>query len=283
MKDGMKNRKGVEFICAYKQGGPYNKALQKRNEVEDGNEPFFRIDAAYTDRELAEPEIGVKLYLVVGYTPRVATADLKTMRAGQGKQATPVGVKEPADGKVIEWSHAEPPVLVVTEVLKEKPDGIQLWALIKPKNGLRTPHSIGQDLVFYRHEFRDSVSDLKKRCTSWNAKVAFHSVKPGMNAAPLTEKQKQFKRARDPVKLVFDPNVSLCNEIASLAANYFHTNDQWYLQEIKDVLRAVDDDLNYRPLAENSGLRMFIEAEDKLNEEQSEAVATDFLAMWPGT
>jgi hypothetical protein len=32
MEDGMKNRKGVEFICDYKQGGPYNKALQKRNE-----------------------------------------------------------------------------------------------------------------------------------------------------------------------------------------------------------------------------------------------------------
>jgi hypothetical protein len=35
MEDGMKNRKGVEFICAYKQGGPYNKALQKRNEAEE--------------------------------------------------------------------------------------------------------------------------------------------------------------------------------------------------------------------------------------------------------
>jgi hypothetical protein len=283
MEDGMKNRNGVEFICAYQQGGPYNKELQKRNEAEDDNEPFFRIDDAYTDRELADPEIGVKLYLVVGYTPRVPTADLKTMRPGQGKQSTPVGVKEPNDGNIIPWSKTEPPVLVVTEVLEQKPDGVQLWALIKPKNGLCTPFSISQDLVFYRHEFRDSISDLRTRCTSWNAKVAFHSVKPGMNTAPLTEKQKQFKRARDPVKLVFDSNVSLCNEIASLAANYFHTKDQWYLQEIKDVLRAVDADLNHRPLAENSGLRMFIEAEHDLTEEQCQLVAADFLTMWPHT
>jgi hypothetical protein len=284
MEDGMRNRKGIEFICAYRQGGQYSKTLKEaleKGEVEDG--PFFRTDIAYTDRELAEPEIGVKQYLVVGYTPRVATPDLKMMRAGQGKQATPVGVKEPADGKIIRWDLEQPPVLVVTEVLEEKPDGIQLWALAKPKNGLCKPYSIGQDLVFYRHEFRDSVSDVKKRSTSWNAKVAFYSVRPSMNATPLTERQQKFKRARDPIKLVFDPNVSLCNEIASLAANYYHTNDQWYLPEIKDVLRSVDDDLNYRPLAQNSGLRYFIESDEELSEEQSQDVVADFLAMWPNT
>jgi hypothetical protein len=225
----------------------------------------------------------MKLYMVVGYTPRQPTADLKMMRAGQGKQGTLVGVKEPVDGNIVKWGSREPTVLVVTEVRETKPDRIQLWAIIKPRNGLCVPHAIGQDLVFYRHEFRDSVSGHKKRCGRWNANVALHSVKPGVDAAPLTEKQQQFKRARNGTRFVFVPNVSLCNEIAFLAANYACTSDNWFLQEIEDVLQSVDNNIKYRPLPENSGLHTFVEAEDELTEDQGLAVVADFLAMWPGT
>jgi hypothetical protein len=159
---------------------------------------------------------------------------------------------------------------VVTEVLGQQPDGLQLYALLQPRNGLCTPYSISRDFVFYRAEFRDNTTDIKNRHTNWNLRVVHHSVRPGLDSAPLSQKQEKFKRTKDPVKLVFDPNLSLCNEIASLAASYNHTKKPWYLQEIKSVLEAVDGDLNYRPLSENVSLRLFVEAEQPFYEEQSQ-------------
>jgi hypothetical protein len=58
----------------------------------------------------------------------------------------------------------------------------------------------------------------------------------------LTEKQIKFKRAKAPAKLAFNPNMSLSNEVASLALNYFHTKEAWYLDEIKSVLKAICDE-----------------------------------------
>ena len=181
---------------------------------------------------------------------RFPSDDLQKVAPWQKKQKA-VGTKAPSAEHIIKWDPKEPPVLVVTEVLNQQPDGIQLWALIKPKNGVCVPHQISQRVVFYRSQFRDNTTDIRNRGANWNTKVAFHSVKPGLIAAPLTEKQHKFRHARDPVKLVFDPNVSVCNEIASLAANYYHTNDKWYLREIQAVLRAVDSDVHCRDLSDN--------------------------------
>jgi hypothetical protein len=50
------------------------------------------------------------------------------------------------------------------------------------------------------------------------------------------------------VQLVFQPNISLCNEISSLAANYQHTKDERYLKEIQAVLGADDSDVKSRSL-----------------------------------
>lgn len=78
-------------------------------------------------------------------------------------------------------------------------------------------------------------------------------------------------------------HISLCNEIASLAANYMHTLDEWFLDEIKSVLKSIDSDVNYRPLPENPGLRNFVEAEECLTQEEAEEVVEECVANWKTT
>ena len=54
-----------------------------------------------------------------------------------------------------------------------------------------------------------------------------------------------------------------------------------FLDEIVSVLEVIDDDLNYRPLPENSGLRMFVEVTGELSVEQATRVVEDFKSNWP--
>jgi len=283
MEDGMKDRKeSIEYICAYSPKGQYEKAVKEA--VKEGTplEEVFRTDLGYSNREKGDAEPGIKKYMVVGYAQRFPSDDIQKVAPWQKKQKA-VGNKAPSAEHIIKWDPKEPPVLVVTEVLNQRPDGIQLWALIKPKNGVCVPHQISQRVVFYRSQFRDNTTDIRNRGTNWNTKVAFHSVKPGLMGAPLTEKQQKFRHARDPVKLVFNPRVSLSNELLSLGASYRHTKDPWFLKEIQAVLRAVDSDVDCRPLPDNAGLRLFVESKEPIDEEQSQMVVRDFLEMWPGT
>jgi hypothetical protein len=251
----------------------------KKGDAADGANPLFRTDAVYSARELREPEVGVSQYLVVGYAPREIKDYMKKKRQGLEKQR-PVGSAAPPAQDIIPWDPARPPMIVVTEILPQQPEGIQLWALIYPKNGLCTPIGISQDLVFYLHEFRDNTTDGHKRASNWNRNVALQSIKPGLGA-PRTSKQLAFKHAKDSVKLVFNPNVSLANEVASLIAGYVHSPSDWFLDEIVSVLKVIDDDLNHRPLPENSGLRMFVEVTGELSAEQATRVVEDFKINWP--
>jgi hypothetical protein len=72
----------------------------------------------------------------------------------------------------------------------------------------------------------------------------------------------------------------LANEITSLTANYCHTQDKTFLNEIKSVLKVVNEDLNDRPLPENISLRRFTE-EDAITMEEAEQVVADFADNWP--
>ena len=141
---------------------------------------------------------------------------------------------------------------MATQVLPEQPEGIQLWALLFPKNGLRKAVGIAQYLVFYLPEFRDGTTDGHKKASSWNRKVALQSIKPELNA-PLTDKQRKFRHAKNATKSVFNSNISLASEIAFLVASYVHASDERLLGEISSVLKGIDDDLNYWPLPENNG------------------------------
>jgi hypothetical protein len=283
MEDGMKDRKeSIEYICAYSPKGQYEKAIKEATKEDTPLDELFRMDIDYSNIEKGEVKPGLKQYMVVGYVQRFPSDDLQKVAPWQTRQKA-VGTEAPSAEHIIKWDPKEPPVLVVTEVLNQQPDRIQLWALINPKNGVCVPHQISQGVVFYRSQFRDNTTDIKNRGPNWNTKVAFHSMKPELIAASLTEKQQKFRHARDPVKLVFNPKVSFSNELLTLGACYRHTKNPWYLKEIQAVLRAVDSDPNCRPLLENAGLHIFVESKEPIDEEQSQMVVRDFLKMWPGT
>ena len=279
----MKDRKeSIEYICAYSPKGQYEKAIKEAAKEDTPLDEVFRMDVDYSNNEKGEAKPGLKKYMVVGYVQRFPSDHLQNIAPWQKRQKA-VGTEAPSAEHIINWDPKEPPALVVTEVLNQPPDRVQLWALIKPKNGVCVPHQISQVVVFYRSQFRDNTTDIKNRGASWNTKVAFHSVKPELIAASLTEKQQKFKHVRDPVKLVFNPKVSLSNEILSLVASYRHTKDPWFLKEVQAVLRAVDSDSNCRPLPDNAGLHLFVESKEPIDDEQSQMVVRDFLEMWPGT
>jgi len=163
---------------------------------------------------------------------------LKKMRVGLRKQK-PVGTTSPDPAQIIAWDDQQPPIIVVTQILPKQPEGTQLWALLYPKDGLCKPVGIAQDIVFYAYEYRDATTDSSKRAPSWNRKVAIHAIRPSLSP-PLTQKQHKFKYAKDSTKLVFSPNISLANEVASLVASYAHTPDKSFLDEVKSVLKEID-------------------------------------------
>lgn len=277
----------AEIISCYsKQASPFRDVIKQsllRTPEEQQDHPVFRPDNDFTPRELAKLEIGLKKYVIVGYASRHKIEHLNVQSKGSHvKKQKPLGVELPDDPALIHrWDDKEPPCYVVAEIINRKPYSIQLWCLLNPSNQLCTPYTIGQDEVFYRHEFRDSTTNIKDRGPNWNKKVEFHIVRPGEEDTPLTEKQARFKHARENIKLVFNPNVSVANEVAFLAKGYERKKDIWFIREIQSILKSIDGDLNFRPLKENRGLRKFIEEEEEMDEESSELVLQDLTALWP--
>ena len=289
MEDGMIDRQLYEVICAYeKSTKQYKKAICLQKSInsaandENGNiQQVFKNDVAYSQRELGEDEPGVQKYLIVGYALRYKPEeDLTKKKIGQLKQR-PVGISPPKDEDFFKWDPESPPVLVVTEILKTPPEGIQLYALLYPNKGLCTPCSIPQSLVFYRHEFRDGTTDKRTRGPSWNQNVAQHSIRPGLNEKPATQKQHKFKRAKEFTRLVHSPNISLALEMASLAAGYRETKEKWFLDEMKTMLNNIDSNANYQLLPSNPGLREFAESKKNFTMELAHQVANEFSNNWP--
>lgn len=191
MRDGIAGRDVYEVICAYpKSTKPFKSVIAESKlgeHISESKQPLFKESTTYTTRELGPAEVGVHQYLVVGYALRSQPQGIDlTKKIKSLQKQKPVGVTEPKEEDIFKWDDAQPPVFVVTEIVKTQPEGIQLYALLNPKNGLCTPHSIAQDQVFYRHEFRDGTTDKKSRGPAWNGNVAQHSVRPGIDGAPLS-------------------------------------------------------------------------------------------------
>lgn len=74
---------------------------------------------------------------------------------------------------------------------------------------------------------------------------------------------------------------SVANEIAHLATRYGESGEWFFAEEIRTILKTIDEDLNCRPSPENAGLRLFVEAEDELGMDDAESVVEDFRGMWP--
>lgn len=171
--------------------------------------------------------------------------------------------------KVSEWEEEAPPILVVTSITKVEPLAVQLSALARPGYGLCTPCQIGQISVFYRHEFRDATTNIRDRGPAWNSLVKEYSArKIGTVDKPPTETQKRFQRARDPVRLVFNPNI-VGKELLMPAAEYKRTKNGYILDEIKKFIEKLGDDSVDRIVEHMQSIRLFLDEGGELARENA--------------
>lgn len=281
LEDGMiKGRSENEIILAYQDRSKIkiDKIVEKLER--EKADPIYRPSNEYTEREKLRDEVGCRPYLVEGYALRSRDQDsIVTTVDAKAKKQQPVGTKAAAN--CYEWNEKELPLLVVTEVLDSNTQGTELWALFKPVHGICTPVKIKQELVFYRHEFREaSTTTIPNRKTEWNLLVSAQAVRPNFMKAP-SEKQDQFKRARDSSKVIVAPNVSFANEILCLARGFEKTKKSWYLKELQLVLEELDEDTNFAPI--DHDLRDFTDGDDEFDfdRDQAQIFVDHFNERWP--
>lgn len=252
MKDGM-HHNGPEYILAYPVSG-----MQYQSTVKTWLDQQMKPKEIYgaiapTDEERGEPGTeGISQYLIVGYASRVPAVEDKRFtkqnpNVGRGKM---IGVTIPkhvhGTDDVLPWSDkvADCAALVVTEMLDKPRDGTQLWVLLKPENGYRTPYMIAQNLVYYRHEYRESSTSDKARGPAWNRLVSAAALRATPSVKP-TVKEVQFRKAKDVAKIIFHPHRSIRNELLQLALMYQSNPDQTFINQMRAVLQAADADLAY--------------------------------------
>ncbi|RDW58790.1 hypothetical protein BP6252_13266 [Coleophoma cylindrospora] len=282
MEDPM-NQQGLhDTICAYSPAMyPVHTVINQAQSDPNSTIQLFNDNKNFTDRELGEPEDGVCRYLVVGYAPRDLSDAIKKT-APWCKKQRPVGNETPSADQIIKWDESKPPVLVVVRVEAQKTKGTQLWALLKPKNGLCTPFPIAQNLVFYRWQYRDNTTAINERGPAWNRRVVLHSTLPGRDEEPPLPQQEAIKQAENAAILAYNPRISICKQIEFLATGFDESRTEWFIEKLGSLLRVIDEDIDARPAPQNNGLRIFIEEGSNLTVGQAEMVVEDFNKMWPG-
>jgi hypothetical protein len=276
--DGMVGRSENEVILAYPpQNLTLVKALDKMKEAGLKDSEIYQNTNSYTEREILREETGTRRYGVVGYALRDRLQDEKIkLKDKNAPKQMPVG--DHLADNIYAWDGDNPPILVVAEIVEEEPNGTTLHALLRPDRGLCTPYVIKQDLVFYRHEFRDGTTDKKVRGPNWNRLVLVQTVRANSSNVD-TAKQTKFKRARDSNKIILSPHLSLANEVLCLARGFQKTKKSWFLTEMQLVLKEVDNDLNYAPIQKD--LRNFIDSEEEFDKEEAEDFIDRFSERWP--
>lgn len=239
------------------------------------NKPVFRESLAYTERELGDLEPGLAKFLVVGYAIQ-EHLDEHDVKAPEHRKQKGTGFEVPK--KVISIGE-KIPFLVVAEIVPSQAEGLQLWALLCPKNGICTPYQISQSRVFYRFEFRDATTSIKERATQWGRLITAISVRPGEGG--LSAKQERLKKARDTSKVVLEPDQSFIVELLCLLKAFNKSRDPWHLNEFQKVLKAADEDINLRPLPKNIGLRKFVEDGSQFDVADAQMVVEEVAEQWP--
>ncbi|KFY54651.1 hypothetical protein V496_07231 [Pseudogymnoascus sp. VKM F-4515 (FW-2607)] len=274
MKDPMVDRNINEIILCFssKSTMPINNAIKK---LEKEGKTVYRNDLTYTERELGPLQPGLAKFLVVGYALRDHSNKHNTTAPEHHKQRG-TGFEIPKS--IVGWDE-QPPLLVVAEILQSQVEGVQLWALLCPQNGICSVYQIAQHRVFYRFEFRDATTAIKERGTNWNRLVEANSVQPGEGG--LSAKQERLKKARDTSRVVLEPAQSFVSEMLCLLKAFKVSGDVWHLHELQKVLAAADNDINLRPLPRNEGLRKFIENDREFNLSDAEMVVEEVAELWP--
>ncbi|KFZ03810.1 hypothetical protein V502_10644 [Pseudogymnoascus sp. VKM F-4520 (FW-2644)] len=277
LEDGMVKRNINEIILCFSEKSTASIEATISKMKKDGKKNIYREEQTYTNRELGDLEPGLARFLVIGYALRTPHEDHENKAPEHRKQK---GTGSEAPKTIIPWDKDEPPLLVVTEITPTQPDGVQLWVLLFPMNGISSPYKIGQLRVFYRYEFRDATSAIKDRAASWNRLVAAVSVRPGEVGGTLSKKQERFKKARDSSRIVMEPDQSFISEVLCLLGAFKKSQNPWHLQQLTKVLAEADEDLNLRPPPQNKGLRKFVEDEDFTIDDAGDVVE-EVLELWP--
>jgi hypothetical protein len=134
--------------------------------AQENDEEPWRASLLLTQREVNEQSDGdVRRYLLVGLTLPNLNKEVLSRHPSQKKQR-PVGTKLEKSALI---STADSPefVMVVTPIFDAEPEVTQLYALVKPLDGLCHPFIIGHKACFYLPQFRDNTTDLKSRGPSW--------------------------------------------------------------------------------------------------------------------
>jgi hypothetical protein len=276
MEDGVEGRDANETMLAYSAKSTTSVATTINKLQKEGLPDSDIFRNAPTAREKGELEVGLAKYLVVGYALRETD---KTLSNAAGKKIRIGGERSPPD-YTIKWNEKAIPLLVVTEILEDRPDGIQLWALLKPRNGLCSAFQIAQDQVFYRYEFRDPTTSIRERSSNWNKLVAAQSVRPGINR-PLSSKQLLYKKAKDTARVLLPANQSFLNEVLLLVSGFEKVQDPWFLEELKAVLSEADEDLKFTPLPRHTALRKFAEKGEEFCDDDAILLQEELGDTWP--
>ena len=266
------HRAEVVLITANKASStPFRKALET---IKKQSPPESRESFKLTERETSLPDPGLSSYLLVGWVPAELNAEHRRMSKEVAKQK-PVGVKRPKT--LLQFDDDNLPFMVVTPVTDHKPYSVKLYALLYLKGGVCTPYSVGQKDVFYLPQYRDNTTS-KDRGPTWNRLVLKASVRLQTIAS---EKQAKYKRARDNIRLVLEPEQSFANEVLCLARGYEASKNPWFLSELIQILDEADEDLKYAPFA--SALRKFtrIDAVDEFDEFDAEGVLQELSDLRP--
>ncbi|OCK91235.1 uncharacterized protein K441DRAFT_698536 [Cenococcum geophilum 1.58] len=148
--------------------------------------------------------------------------------------------------------------MAVTPVTDHKPYSVKLYAPLYLKGGVFTPYSVGQKDVFYLPQYRDNTTS-KNRGPAWNRLFLKASVRLQTDCS---EKQAKYKRARDNIRLVLEPEQSFANEVLCLTRGYEASKRPWFLSELAQILDESKEALKYAPpLA--SALRKFTRIDEK--------------------
>jgi hypothetical protein len=285
MLDRRRNERQInEIINAYTARSKGLVQLLDKAKVEP-NEVAFRDDLRLTEKEKSpQAEEGCLKWMIIGYTARELLSNsgkekLKKVTPNSGKKSKAVGNEPPRGEYLIEWNNEAPPVMAVVPCSKAI-NQLKIYGLINGKNGLYRPFPISADFVFYLPEFRDDSDVLRVRQANWTQNITNATVAIGVTTAlPPIDKQNLYRRAKEPCKLVFNPNVSVGNEITCLGASYIETQKRWCLAEMNRILKQVDKDLESRPSTE--ALRVFAERPDQLDDNLASNVANEFKQLWP--
>ena len=143
-----------------------------------GSTTLHREAARFAGQEAQEekPHPDAVRYLVVGYALRaIDDALTKSNKEGKDPNKANRSAQKAPYGSVplfntFSWDDNAPPTIVVTPLLEKRPPKLETFALIYPHldTGLCKLHAIAKEVVFFRAEFRTSVSSFKDRKPEWS-------------------------------------------------------------------------------------------------------------------